>query len=363
MKNSKLLKVTLTAAAALMFAGYAQGTAKADTQSDIDAVTQQIKATQKKIKDGQVKLSKLESVQYEKSKEIDTLKKNIKARQSQIEQQARAAQANNAGSMIEFVTASKNLTEAISRTVTVATLVHANNQAVAEQKADKEKVVAAKAAVDKAANEQAKENKSLQTDQAQLEVKKVQLVAVKAKEDQAKKEAAAKLEAAREAAAKVAAAKTAVAAQKAVEDTTKIAASATSSSASASASAASTTTTKVASSANYSSVVSLATSFVGVPYVWGGTSPSGFDCSGLVQYVYAKFGKSLPRTSQQQQAACTTISRSQLQPGDLCFWGYPAYHVAIYIGNGQYVHAPDVGQTVKIQSLSSFAPTSFGRVN
>ena len=359
MKNSKLLKVTLTAAAALMFAGYAQGTAKADTQSDIDAVTQQIKATQKKIKDGQVKLSKLESVQYEKSKEIDTLKKNIKARQSQIEQQARAAQANNAGSMIEFVTASKNLSEAISRTVTVATLVHANNQAVAEQKADKEKVVAAKAAVDKAANEQAKENKSLQTDQAQLEVKKVQLVAVKAKEDQAKKEAAAKLKAAREAAAKVAAAKTAVAAQKAVEDTTKIAASATSSSSS----AASTTTTKVASSANYSSVVSLATSFVGVPYVWGGTSPSGFDCSGLVQYVYAKFGKSLPRTSQQQQAACTTISRSQLQPGDLCFWGYPAYHVAIYIGNGQYVHAPDVGQTVKIQSLSSFAPTSFGRVN
>ena len=95
-----------------------------------------------------------------------TLKKNIKARQSQIEQQARAAQANNAGSMIEFVTASKNLSEAISRTVTVATLVHANNQAVAEQKADKEKVVAAKAAVDKAANEQAKENKSLQTDQA-----------------------------------------------------------------------------------------------------------------------------------------------------------------------------------------------------
>ncbi|SEM88660.1 Cell wall-associated hydrolase, NlpC family [Ligilactobacillus sp. WC1T17] len=359
MKNSKLLKVTLTAAAALMFAGYAQGTAKADTQSDIDAVTQQIKATQKKIKDGQVKLSKLESVQYEKSKEIDTLKKNIKARQSQIEQQARAAQANNAGSMIEFVTASKNLSEAISRTVTVATLVHANNQAVAEQKADKEKVVAAKAAVDKAANEQAKENKSLQTDQAQLEVKKVQLVAVKAKEDQAKKEAAAKLEAAREAAAKVAAAKTAVAAQKAVEDTTKIAASATSSSSS----AASTTTTKVASSANYSSVVSLATSFVGVPYVWGGTSPSGFDCSGLVQYVYAKFGKSLPRTSQEQQAACTTISRSQLQPGDLCFWGYPAYHVAIYIGNGQYVHAPDRRQTVKIQSLSSYAPTSFGRVN
>lgn len=106
-----------------------------------------------------------------------------------------------------------------------------------------------------------------------------------------------------------------------------------------------------AASASSNAIVAYASNFLGVPYVWGGTSPSGFDCSGLVQYVYAHFGISLPRTSQTQQGVGTPVSRDNLQPGDLVFFGSPAYHVGIYVGNGSYINAPKTGDVVKIASI------------
>ena len=228
MRNSKLLKITLTAAAALTFASFAESSAKADTQADIDAITQKIKDTEKSIKEGQEKLSKLEDLQYQKSMEIDGLKKNIKARKAQLARQARAAQVNNAGSMIDFVSKSKNLSEAISRTFTVATLVHANNQAVAQQKADQEKVAADKAVVDKAAADQTQANKNFNNDLAQLAVQKTQLEVKKAKEDEAARKAAQEAEKkAREAAEKVADAKNERDAQNALKDANNAVASVT----------------------------------------------------------------------------------------------------------------------------------------
>ncbi len=228
MRNSKLLKITLTAAAALTFASFAESSAKADTQADIDAITQKIKDTEKSIKEGQEKLSKLEDLQYQKSMEIDGLKKNIKARKAQLARQARAAQVNNAGSMIDFVSKSKNLSEAISRTFTVATLVHANNQAVAQQKADQEKVAADKAVVDKAAADQTQANKNFNNDLAQLAVQKTQLEVKKANEDEAARKAAQEAEKkAREAAEKVADAKNERDAQNALKDANNAVASVT----------------------------------------------------------------------------------------------------------------------------------------
>lgn len=113
-----------------------------------------------------------------------------------------------------------------------------------------------------------------------------------------------------------------------------------------------------APSVNSGSVLEIAQQFIGVPYVWGGTSPSGFDCSGLVQYVYAKVGRSLPRVTYAQETAGSYISVSQAQPGDLLFWGPKgsSHHVAIYMGGGQYIHAPQPGQSVTIQSISYYAP-------
>lgn len=116
-----------------------------------------------------------------------------------------------------------------------------------------------------------------------------------------------------------------------------------------------------ASSAN---ITAYALTFLGVPYVWGGTTPSGFDCSGYVQYVYSHFGINVGRTTYTQQYAGTKISVASAQAGDLYFWGSygSAYHVAIALGGGQYVMAPAPGQVVKTGSVSSYTPSFAVRV-
>jgi cell wall-associated NlpC family hydrolase len=93
----------------------------------------------------------------------------------------------------------------------------------------------------------------------------------------------------------------------------------------------------------------------GIPYVWGGTSPSqGFDCSGLVQYSYAQEGVSLPRSAQAQYEMGQPVSRGALQPGDLVFFGYgpsSIHHVGIYVGNNKMVNAATSGTPVRVQQL------------
>ena len=93
--------------------------------------------------------------------------------------------------------------------------------------------------------------------------------------------------------------------------------------------------------------------YLGVPYVWGGESPSGFDCSGLVQYVYGKLGVHLPRTSFAQYNAGRHVSRSDLRPGDLVFFDALG-HVGIYIGGGRFIHAPHTGTRVQIGTLAGW---------
>ncbi|MDT0261368.1 C40 family peptidase [Jatrophihabitans lederbergiae] len=91
---------------------------------------------------------------------------------------------------------------------------------------------------------------------------------------------------------------------------------------------------------------------LGKPYVWGASGPDSFDCSGLTAWAWGHAGVNLPHSAAAQQGMGSSVSRSELQPGDLVFFGSPAYHVALYIGGGLIIHAPTTGDVVKIASLS-----------
>jgi len=113
-----------------------------------------------------------------------------------------------------------------------------------------------------------------------------------------------------------------------------------------------------APSSQYSGVVGIAMQYLGTPYVWGGASPGGFDCSGLVMYVYAQVGVSLPHSSYAQYGMGVPVSYGELQPGDLVFF-YGLGHEGIYIGGGNFIHAPHTGDVVKISSISGSYASSF----
>ncbi|WP_051624218.1 C40 family peptidase [Clostridium akagii] len=105
-------------------------------------------------------------------------------------------------------------------------------------------------------------------------------------------------------------------------------------------------------------IVAYAEKFLGVPYVYGGATPAGFDCSGLIQYVYAHNGSyeiQLPRTTYSQINVGTSVAKSNLQPGDLVFFGSLSspYHAGIYIGSNQFIEAPHTGANVRTATLST----------
>ena len=107
-----------------------------------------------------------------------------------------------------------------------------------------------------------------------------------------------------------------------------------------------------------SAIVNIARGLLGIPYVYGGESLSGFDCSGFTQYVFRQAGISIPRTASAQQAAAARVSSPQ--PGDLVFFGYPAYHVGIYVGNGLMIDAAHSGTLSAVRSIYS-GVSGYGR--
>ena len=113
-----------------------------------------------------------------------------------------------------------------------------------------------------------------------------------------------------------------------------------------------------APASRYGGVVGIAMQYLGIPYVYGGSTPAGFDCSGFVMYVYAQVGVSLPHNAAAQYGYGTPVDRSELQPGDLVFFNGLG-HNGIYIGGGSFIHSPHTGDVVKISSMSGWYTSTY----
>ena len=112
-----------------------------------------------------------------------------------------------------------------------------------------------------------------------------------------------------------------------------------------------------------SAAVAKAKEQIGKPYEWGGSGPDTFDCSGLTSFAWRAGGRSLPHSSRSQWSATTRVSISDLQPGDLLFYGSPIHHVGIYVGGGQMVEAPQTGKNVRYAGIHRSDLVGAGRVN
>ena len=340
--------------------------------------------------------------------DIAELQVVIAQREEQLDEQARSVQVNGSNeNYLNFIVASESFTDLVSRIDVVSKMVSANKELVEQQIADQKAVEDKKSKTEEnlsKINAMAMELEQLKGD---LQVKKIEqesaiaaLAAEKATAESdrqmflAQKEEAdqrAAAEAAAIAAAEAAAATVAATvAQASAEESSTAASSvdiasstvASSESAapaqtvaaapvvesapvvSAPAAAAPVVSAPVVSapvvtaptlSAPTGDVVSIAAKYIGVPYVWGGKTPSGFDCSGFTSYVFREaYGIEIGGYTVPQENSGTQIAVSSAQAGDLIFWGSrgATYHVAIYVGGGQYIHAPAPGQTVTYSSYN-----------
>lgn len=325
--------------------------------------------------------------------DIAELQVVIAQREEQLDEQARSVQVNGSNeNYLNFIVASESFTDLVSRIDVVSKMVSANKELVEQQIADQKAVEDKKSKTEEnlsKINAMAMELEQLKGD---LQVKKIEqesaiaaLAAEKATAESdrqmflAQKEEAdqrAAAEAAAIAAAEAAAATVAATVAQASSEESSTAASSVdiaSSTVASSESAAPAQTVAAAPvvesapvvsapvvtaptlSAPTGDVVSIAAKYIGVPYVWGGKTPSGFDCSGFTSYVFREaYGIEIGGYTVPQENSGTQIAVSSAQAGDLIFWGSrgATYHVAIYVGGGQYIHAPAPGQTVTYSSYN-----------
>ncbi|MDT8951760.1 NlpC/P60 family protein [Lacticaseibacillus paracasei] len=358
-KNDALLKQIQTAN---------EKTAK--LSNDVSNKALDIKNAEEKISASQAKIASYNQQIVKAQVEVGKRKDNLKEQLISLQKQVGNSVTGNV--YFDFVLNSNSLTDLVGRSLTVNKLSQASAEALQAVKDSQAKVKALQI-------EQEAKQETLVATKSQLESDKAKIESLKSDAEKSASDLQQTLEAnkdklaqlaASEDAAKAAAATAAVAATPSASSTSTASSSAASSSANTSTTSASSSASASQAPASNTSSVSVsggsiasnAAKYIGVPYVYGGTSPSGFDCSGLIYYAAKEAGINLPRTSQAQSTLGSYVSVSDLQAGDLVFWGGvgSAYHVGIYIGGGQYLHAPAPGQSVTIQSMAYFAP-SFGR--
>lgn len=377
----KLLKYTVSVA---VLAAMFQTTPAFATPANTPVTQGQIDATKEQIDDIETKIQQLDdkiimamekseklngeiNIQQEKiaetEVEIDKAKKDFEVHKTIYSERLKSMQAEGKQSIVtyaELLFSSTNISEFLTRFTAISKIIESDTDLLkglnekeqalkdAEEKLhieldslkkNQEELASEQKQIEEAKQEVARE---LAAAQERLESQEEQLA--QQKEDERQAELARQAEIARQQAQQQA--------QPQVQQRTSVKDDSTSF----------TDTSNLSNSEKVNQLIAYAKQFQGVPYVWGGSTPSGFDCSGFTSYVYRHVGISLPRVSRDQQRVGTRISVDQVQPGDLVFRGNPAHHVGIYIGNGQYIHAPQTGDVVKIAPYNPAKFTTASRV-
>ena len=358
---------------------------QSEAQAEIDSLESSINKINKKANELLKEQSTLREETTQLQKDIEVLTERIAKREDAIRNQARDVQVNNQSSVfVKALLDATSFSDALGRLKAMTTIVNANNDLVNQQKADKKAVEDKKAENEEKQEEIAKNQATLEEQKGTLEAKQADLNVLKASlaEQQATKEsekqALAQQKAAFEAEQKRVREQQAQAAavQQAAQQAQATASSSSNanvnyggSSSSQSSSVSSNagvsnvvipSTPAPAPSGNGSAIVAEAYKHIGKPYVWGAKGPDTFDCSGFTRYVYLQVtGRDIGGWTVPQEGAGTIIPVSQAQPGDLYFWGSrgSSYHVAIALGGGSYIHAPQPGESVKVGSVAYFAPS------
>lgn len=354
---------------------------QSEAQDQIDRLETSINKINKKADELLKEQSTLREETVQLQKDIEVLTERISKREEAIRNQARDVQVNNQSSVyVKALLDATSFTDALGRLKAMTTIVNANNDLVNQQKADKKAVEDKKAENEAKQEEIAKNQATLEEQKGTLEAKQADLNVLKASlaEQQATKEsekqALAEQKAAfeaeqkrvREQQAQAAAVQQAAQQAQASVSTSTNNTSSSSSSSNASSSNAGVSNVVIPStpapapSGNGSAIVAEAYKHIGKPYVWGAKGPNTFDCSGFTRYVYLQVtGRDIGGWTVPQEGAGSIIPVSQAQPGDLYFWGSrgSSYHVAIALGGGSYIHAPQPGESVKVGSVAYFAPS------
>jgi cell wall-associated NlpC family hydrolase len=299
-----------------------------------------------------VKLERIRADQRENAYELKVAKHNLKKGRRAIEQRLVTLYTSDQSSTLEVILGAKSLDDILNRMDTANRVSSLDTRVLKEVETFKASVkkherelADAKAAQDRLVAERAAQKRSIE---GQLGERRQLLSSIRG--EIAQLEAAQQrreLQMARIAAARVASQQREI--QQQAEATIVGATAATPEG------------ITVAPPPTHGGVVGVAMSYLGTPYAWGGGSPGGFDCSGLVAYAFSQVGVSLPHSSYAQYSMGVPVSRDQLEPGDLVFFDGLG-HVGIYIGGGQFVHAPHTGDVVKVSSMSDswYASTYVG---
>lgn len=301
-----------------------------DLETKVEKLDEQIGQVIKQIDDNKKGIEKTSKEIKDAQAQLDKSEQNIKGQQDLFGKRVRAMYINGVDSYLDVILQADSLGDFITRVDTVKKIVGFDQKIMNDLKDKKDAIAQKKQTLDD-------KNKKLLALKADNENKLSKLNSDKASQTKliTDLEAKEKVLAAQDTATAKVVASASSQVQKARAEAPRL-------------SRGSGTTSAPMSS---SSVVAYASNFLGTPYQWGGNGPSTFDCSGFTSYVYSHFGVELPRVAADQQGAGTAVSRDQLQPGDLVFFGSPAHHVGIYVGNGCYIHAPRTGDVVKISSL------------